>query len=489
MDSPSPPLIASKSRHKSSSPLLEGRARRSQHNLIDVYASYDPVADKVSPVYKDEVEKEKKISEVEVESEDEGNRFHRITARIGTQYNWTKENQFSRNVRTPSAEKERDNLIAFNRSNFKICHSPQNYLTPKVRHALQKQPWSRTDDEVRGIVKLMNQLTSFSKYASSVKYELAKIIHYEAYEDGRVILQEGQFGVSFYYVVTGSVLLEVNFIDKTTGETNQQIVNEKKPGESFGETVLMQNTKRIETVFCKRDSEFLRIDKADYDKVLTMSYIRELNRRIQFLLSLELFSKWAQHDLKLLNSSCRVIEIAARVVIKDLRQPSDSVYFIMSGKCQVVRQIPVIVEKLPFGKERLSLAQVDENDEVKSNIKLDRRFERIQVLYLVIQTLKEGDYFGADEKIGKSSIMSVDKVELLSTPKSSLICHKRGKFLESISRYVMAKYPTRTQAFQSYLTTRNWKLYKQSLVKQIVRERGPRISAKLTDVPMYVTVC
>ena len=99
-----------------------------------------------------------------------------------------------------------------------------------------------------------------------------------------------------------------------------------------------------------------------------------------------------------------------QVIIKDMRQSQDFSFFIMSGNCHVVRQIPVVVERLPFGKEKISLASVDEDDEVKKNMKIDGRYERFKNLYLVIQSLKEGQYFGVDEDIGKSSVITVTKV-------------------------------------------------------------------------------
>ena len=93
-----------------------------------------------------------------------------------------------------------------------------------------------------------------------------------------------------------------------------------------------------------------------------------------------------------------------------MRESHDNVYFVMSGEVKVVRQIPVILERLPFGRDKMALAPVDQNDDVKSNIKIDRRYEKQKTLHLVIQNLHEGQYFGVDEDIGNSSVISATKV-------------------------------------------------------------------------------
>lgn len=96
-----------------------------------------------------------------------------------------------------------------------------------------------------------------------------------------------------------------------------------------------------------------------------------------------------------------------------MREAQEYSYFIMSGQCKVVRQIPVIIKSLPFGKQQITLAAVDDEDIARKTLRIDRKYEKIKNIYLVIQVLKEGSYFGVDEDIGKSSIVTMSKVILL----------------------------------------------------------------------------
>lgn len=38
-------------------------------------------------------------------------------------------------------------------------------------------------------------------------------------------------------------------------------------GDAFGELALLHNIRRTATIICKADSEFLRVDKPDFDEV------------------------------------------------------------------------------------------------------------------------------------------------------------------------------------------------------------------------------
>eukprot|EP00794_Sanderia_malayensis_P003050 gene3050-3512_t len=238
------------------------------------------------------------------------------------------------------------------------------------------------------------------------------------------------------------------------------------------------------TAISKGKSEFLRVEKDDIEKVLEKSFHRESDRRIDFLKSLPIFEQWLKSDIKLLSTSANVVEYPSnKVIVKDLRQPQEFAFFIMAGQCHVVRQLPAIVEKLPFGREKVTLATKDEISEVKKTTKIDRRFESFRNLHLVIQVLKKGDYFCVEEDIGKSSIISASKIELLKMPRENLQLQQRGGFYEYIRAYAMRKYPDRVETFQKYLHGRQWLHYKKDLVNDIAKRRKGRLSACLHDVP------
>lgn len=42
-----------------------------------------------------------------------------------------------------------------------------------------------------------------------VRRELVRVMHFETFEDGRVMLREGHQGFSMYFIVAGSVVVQV----------------------------------------------------------------------------------------------------------------------------------------------------------------------------------------------------------------------------------------------------------------------------------------
>lgn len=46
-----------------------------------------------------------------------------------------------------------------------------------------------------------------------------------------------------------------------------QLIGEMEEGDAFGELALLHNIRRPATIICKQDSEFLRVDKPDFDEV------------------------------------------------------------------------------------------------------------------------------------------------------------------------------------------------------------------------------
>jgi len=210
----------------------------------------------------------------------------------------------------------------------------------------------------------------------------------------------------------------------------------------------------------------------------------EASRRIDFLASVDIFKNWFKNDIKLLNASSTAVEYPSNsVVITDTREKQESVYFIMSGQCKVVRQIPIKIRRLPFAKERITLAAVDDKDELRKDVKTDSKDERIKDIYLVIQVLKEGSYFGVDEKIGKSSVITITKAELLKIPRTNLTKYERGSFFAYVNSMAMRQYPDRTETFKRYMMERRWSMYKKEVVNGIVSNRSGRLSASMHDVP------
>ena len=87
--------------------------------------------------------------------------------------------------------------------------------------------------------------------------------------------------------------------------------------------------------------------------------------------------------------------------------PSESVHFIQSGKCKVVRDITIINKCLPSGNTRLTLPPI--NFTAKADSRTNNN-ERIVRKFLTIHILKKGDFFGVGEDLKDTYIITVGRV-------------------------------------------------------------------------------
>ncbi|EDO32940.1 predicted protein, partial [Nematostella vectensis] len=141
-------------------------------------------------------------------------------------------------------------------------------ISDKAKNLFKKPPWLRTSEDIKVIGGVVDKLKAFKKYSVLERRGLAKVVYYEQFEDGRVVVQQGHKGISsLYFILSGAVLVQVAEEDKTTGKITEHIVGEMFAGDSFGELALLHDIKRTATIICKGRAEFLRLDKPGFDEV------------------------------------------------------------------------------------------------------------------------------------------------------------------------------------------------------------------------------
>lgn len=318
-----------------------------------------------------------------------------------------------------------------------------------------------------------------------VKRELAKVVYYDMFEGGRVVIKQGHVGISFYFIVSGSVMVERMEVDKFTGEQHTQVVGEMGEGDAFGELALLHNTRRAATIICKENSEFLRVDKPDFDEVLRNSHQIEWERKLAVLNSQPALQDWARSEIRNTIAHTKIREFSPNtVILGNMDTPADDVYFIQSGKCRVVREITVIKKESSSGKIKLTLPPINFTDNyIKSKPK-----ESVVRKFLTIHILNRGDFFGVGEDLKKTFIISVGRVHCLLISRLIFMKKERGKSLEAMKQHMSETFLTHKQAFKSYIEDRDWKIYKKKLVDEIVKKKRRPNCSTYDDVPIVVRI-
>ncbi|XP_068760054.1 uncharacterized protein [Montipora capricornis] len=372
--------------------------------------------------------------------------------------------------------------LSFNVNAFKRHVQSCGLIPSFVKKTLKTPSWNRTDDEIEVILQVVKKLKCFDRYPMYVKRELAKVVYYDKFEKGRVVIKQGHVGCSFYFISSGSVIVERMEQDKHTGEQHKQLIGEMAEGDAFGELALLHNIRRTATIICKEDSEFLRVDKPDFDEVLRNSHQIEWERKLSMLSLQPTLQEWTEPEIKSIIQHSRLREYPPNsVLLANIDVPPDNVFLIHSGTCRVVREITMVQSVSLSGRTKLKLPPIDF---IKKDI--DSNKERVVKKYLTIHTLKKGDSFGVGEDLSKTFIISIGRVHCLLVQRLIFLKRDRGKALEVVKQNLREAFMTQREAFKFYNEGRNWKIYKKKLVDDIVKRRKRSHCTTFDDVPIVV---
>lgn len=361
--------------------------------------------------------------------------------------------------------------LTFNLNAFKPEVQSCGTLNPRVKTILMKPSFNRSEEELAFLHRFTQRLKCFDRYPLYVRKELASVLYYEAFEKGRVVIRQGDSGFNFYFIVSGSVLVEVQEEDPLTGAKHNMVVGELGSGAAFGELALLHDDKRRATIVCKEPAEFLRVDKPDFDMVLRKNHEREWEMRLNHLKSHRFFREWTPDRLNLIVEGSQIVEYPSNtVIIKDLSQTGDVIYFLTKGNCKVVQKIELVESAGNPELARMTLPPIGRTAGNKPKRKAPQRVKR----WWVLRTLVPGDYFGVGEGKGKAmSVISDHKVECLLVNKMPFLKHERGKCLAMMQEEAAKLYPSRDRVLQSYMESKRWNDYKQKVVLEAMAQ-GPR---------------
>ena len=65
-------------------------------------------------------------------------------------------------------------------------------MPPSIKKTLRKLSWNRTDEEIEVVLQVVKKLKCFDRYPMYVKRELARVLYYDMFEKGRVVIKQGK---------------------------------------------------------------------------------------------------------------------------------------------------------------------------------------------------------------------------------------------------------------------------------------------------------
>lgn len=417
---------------------------------------------------------------------DSRKRFKSLARMVKNQVVWKKGlHQAEEHLKTYVVQQQGDSTteaLTFNVNAFRPDVQACGGLSLRAKNILSKPSWCRTDAELQFLHRITLQLKCFERYPVYVRKELARVLCYESFEKGRVIIRQGDIGFSFYFILSGSVLVEVQEEDQVTGKKHNQIVGELEEGAAFGELALLHDSRRRATIVCKEPSEFLTIDKPDFDMVLRKNHEREWNTRLAYLKKHPLFAEWSAASLNFAVEGSQIAEYPANsIILKDLSVNSERIFIIVQGRCQIVQRVELSSDRnsLRIGQREFALPKTLED--CNRPRQLGHRDQQLitggqrravnQRRWWVVRLLHPGEYFGVGEGREGMSILSDQKVECLLVNKMVFMRHNHGKCLQRMKEEAVSLYPSSDAVFRSYVETRKWRKYKEDVMLETIIKR------------------
>ena len=356
-------------------------------------------------------------------------------------------------------------------------------LTELERTSLRKNLSERTSEDYEILKHLVEDNDAFKKFFGIDADLLSKLVYLESYKKGSVIVQQGHPGVGFYYIISGLVCVvtqtqrqkEVWIRQRVDGtpftwedQWRTSIDGFIKPGESFGELALLLKGLRKATIVCMYDTEVIRVDQDDFEQLLHENSEKEWAIKTTYIKSHPLFSTWSANSISDAIEQSHICKYGQNsVVLSDLCNNTDYIYFVISGSCKVAYEVQMCEEVLKNGFVKLALMSNHGTSSSSKQKKIIKKFWHVG-------NLQPGDHFGLGEGSNDTYIIADTKTECLLVNSIVFQKYNRGKLFETMRLNKKDAYPQPKEFVYSYKRQREWKLYKQEVIEEVLRKKQER---------------
>lgn len=405
-------------------------------------------------------------------------------------------NEAKKNTFLPLCE-DAEKTLVFNKNNYK--RGDLNYLSKDLCSLLTLVPESRSENEVDLIRISLQRIKSFIEYPLNMQQKIARCAIYQKIPAKHVIIRQGQYAESFYFIINGHAKVQVLEENSITGETTNKVIATLKEGCCFGESTFLLNSPRKASVISLTIMELVQIKKDDYIK----NYDK-IPEYFKFIKNLEFLENWPINYLLENPKVCLHHYFKTNQVILPNIKKLDWIYVVKSGQCQVVRKIeqtkPRIISSKGFSNSLLSFSV---EPKVQSTLKTPclnsstssfnqwtrsstltnflahnspQKYTFIQVQKLKcgdtfgLNTLNFNDGFGANHDSDNELSLISNGVEMIMIKKSFYI-ENANDLVKKCIRTKVDSLPNKTELKEKLDVINSWKLYKSKTFDDIKSNR------------------
>ncbi|XP_019639955.1 PREDICTED: uncharacterized protein LOC109481808 [Branchiostoma belcheri] len=235
--------------------------------------------------------------------------------------------------------------LAFDKNKF--SRKASLHVPEWARRITEKRQELRTTAEVHRLYSILKLIRAFEKYTYDVKMQLCRHIFYMNCEKGRLVLRQGHIGEGFYFIFSGSVLVNKIEHDHRTGEQVTRTETVLYPGDSFGEIALLSDGRRRASIVAREGTELFQVDKDTFVDTCSGFVMHEMGEKLHVIRDFPLFKEWSDELLERLCFESQLMDLPhGRVIDRDTNR-SDSLYFVIKGEVQMLREFRVRPREAP----------------------------------------------------------------------------------------------------------------------------------------------
>jgi CRP-like cAMP-binding protein len=229
--------------------------------------------------------------------------------------------------------------------------------------------------------------------------QMLHVFKYVSYDPGQHIITEGDEGLTFFIIISGSTNVHKDGIG---------VVAKLGAGKSFGELAIIKGDVRTASIIADTRVECLSLHKSDYDHFLKDIQNAEKRENFYLLRDSKLFEGWPRAKIDKLSSTCQRKTIEEGHVIFKQDAETDCVYVIMDGSVDIVKE--VIIES----RNAWPMAMDSWEENIKRVVKP-----------VLMASLSKGDHFGeisimqartrgaSAVATSRTILLSIEKLEFL----------------------------------------------------------------------------
>ncbi|XP_014249562.1 uncharacterized protein LOC106666710 isoform X2 [Cimex lectularius] len=289
-----------------------------------------------------------------------------------------------------------------------------------------------------------------------VRHDLLQKAIFIYYKPRKVLVRQGQRAMYVYYILSGSVQVEMDVEDSFFTKGNVKTTYELNAGDTFGEIAVLYDEPHTTTYTVgKCDGlEVLVLSANDYKLILESSVQKKWSRVRWAMKKFSCFDKFGEMTLRFFCCGGEILTYRPNnnIPVRDSLNRDIST-FIIDGSCRVIQKI-MVTKCPPSSKVRYALEKNQDADKVKEG----------KSIYMQTCLLKRGAVFGLGEGMSKHMVIAVTEVLVLAIPRYVLMKHDVARIWTQAALNMDIWYPSEEEVFKNFLQGRNWSIYKKKLL-------------------------